>query len=258
MDRISTLNKFKQLGICIVIPTYNNAKFLPDVLNSVLEYCQDVIVVNDGSPDNTIDVLKTFENKITIVNQPKNLGKGKAIKAGFEKALQLGFKYVVTMDSDNQHKATDLYKFADEIEKYPEALIIGARSFEGKDIKSSSSFANKFSNFWFTVHTFNRLSDTQTGFRLYPVFKMGKIKIFTSRYETELEILVRCAWRGIAIKPVNINVFYPPKEERVSGFRPFKDFTRISILNTFFTFAAVFYGYPSMFVHWLVRKCKTK
>lgn len=252
---LQTIQKLKQLGICVVIPTYNNAQFLPSVLKSVLCYCSDVIVVNDGSPDNTDEVLRCFSDKITIVSQPKNLGKGKALKAGFEKALQLGFKYVVTMDSDGQHKAEDLWKFAQEIEKNPDALVIGARTLEGKDIKSSSSFANKFSNFWFAIHTLHRLSDTQTGYRLYPVYKMGNMKIFTSRYETELEILVRCAWRGIPIKPVSINVFYPSKEQRVSGFRPFKDFTRISILNTFFTFAAIFYGYPSMLIRWLIRKC---
>ena len=71
----------------------------------------------------------------------------------------------------------------------------------------------------------------------------------TSRYETELEILVRSAWRGIPLIPVPINVYYPPAEERVSHFRPRADFFRISVLNAVFCLLAVVYGYPSMLWH---------
>ncbi|MCQ2976215.1 MAG: glycosyltransferase family 2 protein [Bacteroidales bacterium] len=252
----TTNEKFKDLKICVIIPTYRNAQFLNDVINSVLEQVSDVIVVNDGSPDNTEEILNKYSSQITILNHPKNKGKGQALLTGLKKAYELGFEYAVTMDSDNQHKASDLYKFADEIEKYPNSLIVGARNFEGKDINQSSSFANKFSNFWFTVHTLNKLKDTQTGYRLYPLNKVAKMRLFSSKYETELEMLVRCAWKGIQIKSVDINVFYPPKNERVSSFRPGRDFTRISILNTIFTFVAIFYGYPSMLIHYLVRKIK--
>jgi hypothetical protein len=83
---------------------------------------------------------------------------------------------------------------------------------------------------------------------------MGKMRLITSRYEAELEMLVRSAWRNIPIIPIPINVFYPSQEERVSFFRPGKDFTRITILNTFFCFAAILYGYPSMLIRKLLSK----
>ena len=83
---------------------------------------------------------------------------------------------------------------------------------------------------------------------------MGKMKLLSSRYEAELALLVRSAWRGIDILPIPINVYYPPKEERVSHFRPGMDFFRISVLNTFLTFAALLYGYPAMLFHLLKFK----
>ena len=80
------------------------------------------------------------------------------------------------------------------------------------------------------------------------------MKLLSSRYEAELALLVRSAWRDIDILPIPINVYYPPKEERVSHFRPGMDFFRISVLNSFFTFAAILYGYPSMLFHKIVKK----
>ena len=113
-----------------------------------------------------------------------------------------------------------------------------------------NTFANRISNFWFRLQTGIALPDTQSGFRLYNLSSLRLLGLITSRYEAELELLVRSAWRNIPIIPIPINVYYPPQEERVSFFRPGKDFTRISILNTFFCFAAILYGYPSM----LLRK----
>ncbi|MBR6176678.1 MAG: glycosyltransferase family 2 protein [Bacteroidales bacterium] len=248
---------FNNLSICVLMPTYRNAKFLNSVINDILNYTNNLIVVNDGSPDNTAQILNEYNNRITVLTHPKNMGKGVALMTGFRHAQQKGFKYAITIDSDSQHHPSDLPKFTAEIAQYPGSLVVGARSFEGKEINQSSSFANKFSNFWFTVHTLHHLKDTQTGFRLYPVNKIAKMHIFSSKYETELEMLVRCAWSGVDIRSVDIDVLYPPKEERVSSFRPTRDFTRISILNTFFTFAAIFYGYPSMLVHYIAKKIKS-
>lgn len=246
--------KFARLKICVIIPVYRNAGLISGVLDKVLNTVNDVIVVNDGSPDNTLQVLEQYKNRITIISYPKNRGKGKALVEGFKKARQLNFEYAVTMDGDGQHPADDLVIFAEAIEEYPEAIIVGERSLKGKQLTAGSGFANKFSNFWFTVHTLHKLKDTQTGFRLYPLKKITHMKIFTSRYEAELEMLVRLTWRGTTLKSKPINVYYPPKQERVSSFRPGKDFTRISLLNTFFTFAAIIYGYPSMLIRFLIKK----
>lgn len=97
---------------------------------------------------------------------------------------------------------------------------------------SKNTFANKFSNFWYKVETGQTLSDSQSGFRLYPLTRLKGMRFYTPRYEFEVEVIVRAAWRGVAVKNIPIRVYYPPQEERVSHFKPAKDFTRISVLNT--------------------------
>lgn len=258
MPQNATADIFNRLKICVIMPTYRNAQFLDNVITDILQYTHNLIVVNDGSPDNTAEILQKYNDTITVITHPKNRGKGNALISGFKMAYQMGYNQAITIDSDGQHKPKDLATFADAALHYPNALIVGARSFEGKEINQSSSFANKFSNFWFTVHTLHRLKDTQTGYRLYPVKKIAQMHIFSSKYEAELEMLVRCAWKGVEIRSVDIDVFYPPKNERISSFRPYRDFTRISILNTIFTFAALFYGYPSMLIHYLAKKLKRR
>ena len=232
---------------CIIIPVYNSEKLIADVLASVLQHAENVIVVNDGSTDNTFDALKNFP-AITLVSYAKNRGKGYALQCGFRKAVEMGFSHAVTMDADGQHLATDIATLVQAAEKQPDALIVGARKFDNPNMPQGNIFANNFSNFWFMVQTGKRLPDTQTGFRLYPLQKIGKMRLFTSRYEAELEMLVRLAWRNIPIIPQPINVYYPPQNERLSHFRGGKDFFRISVLNTVLCFFAVVYGYPSMFI----------
>ena len=243
-------DRLKDLGVCVIIPTYNNAGTVTDVIRSVSEYCDDILVVCDGPTDGTEELVRQCDVPVRVLAYRPNKGKGRALVTGFREALDLGFRYAITLDSDGQHYADDIPAFAQTIAEHPDALLIGSRGLKHDNMPQKSTFANKFSNFWFTVQTGKKLPDTQTGYRLYPLRKMGRMRLITSRYEAELEMLVRSVWRNIPIIPIPIKVYYPPQEERVSHFRPGKDFTRISILNTFFCFAAILYGYPSM----LLRK----
>ena len=117
-----------------------------------------------------------------------------------------------------------------------------------ENMPSKNTFANRFSNFWYKVETGQELSDTQSGFRLYPLEKLQNIHFITRRYEFEVEIIVRAAWRGVNVENVPIKVYYPPVEERVSHFRPLHDFTRISILNTALVLYALLLYYPWKFL----------
>ena len=240
--------------ICIVIPTYNNEKTLAAVIDSVLEHIDSVVVVNDGSTDRTNEILTQYGEKITIVAYEKNRGKGYALKCGFDGTRRLGYKYALTLDSDGQHFAEDIPHFVETAAKNPGALIVGSRNLTQDNMPKKNTFANRFSNFWFALQTGTRLPDTQTGYRLYPLEKMKRLRPFTSRYEAELEILVRCAWRGIKLISLPVKVYYAPEGERVSHFRPGLDFFRISLLNTLFVLLAVVYGYPAKLVWFLLKK----
>ena len=241
-DLIATSRRYK---ICVLIPTYNNAGTLRDVITDVLNYSSDVIVVNDGSTDSTRQILQSFGETITVVDYKNNKGKGTALKRGFKKALELGYEYAITIDSDGQHYPDDLPKFVQAIAENEGALIIGERDLSNVDINGKSSFANKFSNFWFCVQTGRNLKDTQTGYRAYPLKRLHGLSLLTSRYEAELELLVFVSWNGVKIISMPIRVYYPPQSERVSHFKPTLDFTRISILNTILCGIALLYGVPA-------------
>lgn len=235
----------KPLKVCVLIPTYNNRKTLARVIDEVLLQVDDVIVINDGATDGTADILKNYPN-IALIDYPENKGKGYALKLGFQKACKLGFDYAITIDSDGQHFADDIPVFIDALqdENHP-VLLIGSRNMKQEGVPKRSSFGNRFSNFWFWFETGIRLSDTQSGYRAYPLKAIPK-KYFTTRFEFEIEIIVRSAWKSIPVKNIPIKVHYD-LQDRVSHFRPYKDFFRISVLNTVLVLIMLFYIKPRDF-----------
>jgi glycosyltransferase involved in cell wall biosynthesis len=239
-------NDPETLPVCIIIPTYNNAATLAGVINDVSQYHKDIIVVNDGSTDNTEEIVKSCSN-IQYIGYKKNAGKGWALRKAFEYALSKGYSYAITIDSDGQHFAKDLPAFFARLKQDQNAIIIGSRNMDQDSVPGGSSFGNKFSNFWFKVETGMDCSDTQSGFRLYPLQQLKNFYFITRKYEFEIEVLVRAAWKGIHVVTVPISVFYAPKETRVSHFRPYKDFFRISILNTILVIIAFLYIKPRNF-----------
>lgn len=248
--RLENKERMASLKCVVLIPTYNNAGTIAKVIADVKEYAADIIVVNDGSTDETRNILASIEN-IKVIDYPNNKGKGYALKLGLHKAYEWGYRYAITIDSDGQHYADDIPKFIEKIEEKPDSLLIGARNLAADNMPSRNTFANKFSNFWYKVETGKTLSDTQSGYRLYPLEKLQNIHFITRRYEFEVEIIVRAAWRGVNVENIPIKVYYPPVEERVSHFRPLQDFTRISILNTVLVLYAFLFYYPWKFVRLL-------
>jgi len=121
------------------------------------------------------------------------------------------------------------------------------------NVPAKNTFANKFSNFWFRLYTGKKLRDTQCGYRLYPLRQIEPIRFYSTKYEFEIEVLVRSSWNGIKIDSIPVEVYYPPDGERVSHFRPVRDFTRIGILNTIFFFITFFYIKPFRYVRELRR-----
>ena len=240
-QEIKTL--FKELSCCVLVPTYNNEKTVGDLLSNILCYCDDVIVVDDGSTQATKDILKHFEDRITLHSEDKNRGKGAALKVGFKKAEELGFRYTITIDSDGQHFPEDLELFLNKIKENPDAMILGARNMEQDGIPRKSSFGHKFSNFWFWFETGLKVPDTQTGYRLYPLREVQKLSLFTNRFEFEIEIIVKLAWNSVPVLDVPVKVVYD-MENRVTHFRPFQDFARVSLINIYLVVLTLLWHLP--------------
>ncbi len=248
----SISERIENRNLCVIIPTYNNHKTLRRVIDGVLNYTQDIIVVNDGSTDTTKEILAGY-SQFTQIHVARNQGKGNALREGFAKAKALGFDYAITIDSDGQHFPDDIPVFLDALDHSDKnVLLIGSRNMEQDGVPKKSSFGNKFSNFWFWFETGITLEDTQSGYRLYPLQSLPK-RFFTKKFEFEIEVIVRTAWNGVAVKNIPINILYDPNE-RVTHFRPFKDFTRISILNTILVVITLLYIKPRNFFRSFKKK----
>ena len=253
MEKIENISeRISRLNVCVLIPTYNNSKTLERVINQVLNYTQNIIIVNDGSTDDTFSILEKY-TQCTVIHLSKNSGKGIGLRTGFKKALELNYDYALTIDSDGQHFPDDIPVFLDalELEANP-VILIGSRNMNQDNVPKKSSFGNKFSNFWFWFETGIKLEDTQSGYRLYPLKFIPK-KYFTNKFEFEIEVIVRTAWKGILVKNIPIKILYDPNE-RVTHFRPFQDFTRISILNTILVIITLFYIKPRNFIMGFKKK----
>jgi glycosyltransferase involved in cell wall biosynthesis len=253
----SLMEKVDDLKACVIIPTYNNAASLAAVIEDVAQYTKHIIVVNDGSTDNTVDIVIQFPI-VQFINYSNNVGKGWALRKAFAYATDKGYKYAITIDSDGQHFAKDLPAFIHKLEEEPNAIIIGARNMNQASVPGGSSFGNRFSNFWFKVETGITSPDTQSGYRLYPLEPLKKMRFITRKYEFEIEVLVRLAWKGVKVIAVPVTVYYAPKEERISHFRPYKDFFRISVLNSVLVLISLLYIKPRDFIRILFSPKKMK
>ena len=252
---------FDEERICVIVPTYNNEKTIVDVLRRIQAYTHNIIVVNDGSTPETMETLTVAFDASElpeIVDYTPNRGKGYALMRGFRRALELGYRHAVTIDSDGQHFPEDIPAIMDCHSANKGALVVGSRNLTADNMPSKNTFANKFSNFWFRLQTGIPLEDTQSGYRLYPLDAINLRWPITPRYEAELELLVFSAWRGVPVVSVPVRVYYPPEGERVSHFRPFWDFFRISVLNSILTFGALFYYLPVRLWRRLFGKVRIK
>lgn len=238
---------------CVIIPAFNNGTTLAAVIAGVQRFCADVLVVDDGSTDGTATILDRIPG-LSRITFPRNRGKGEALKMAFRQAWQQGFRYAISIDSDGQHRPDDIPLFATALAQFPGSLIIGARNMSVENVPGKSQFGRKFSNFWFWIETGKKAGDTQSGFRLYPLDPLARLKYLTGRYEFEVEVLVRAAWRGIPVHEIPVSVWYAPPDQRISHFRPFRDFFRISVLNSGLVLWSFLVARPWAFLRALSRE----
>jgi glycosyltransferase involved in cell wall biosynthesis len=225
------------LKIIILIPVYNHPDTIRDVVIKTMSYHNEVMVVDDGSDWKVSDILSGLD--VTVVRHTQNMGKGAAILTGAERSSSMGYTHIITIDADGQHDPGDLPKIIRAAEKNPNSIIVGKRNFEKTEVPGSSVFGRKFSNFWLRVQTGRSLGDTQSGFRAYPLGVLNELNLHEKHYSFEVEVLVKAIWSGINILEVDVNVYYPPGDKRITHFLKFKDNWRISLLNTKLTMRSV-------------------
>ncbi|MBN2591439.1 MAG: DUF2062 domain-containing protein [Sedimentisphaerales bacterium] len=214
-----------------VIPVYNNQATVRQVALDCRKYVENVLVVDDGSTD--VDIVQLFsETDIEVIRHDENRGKGQALLTGLKAAEYRKADWMLIVDADGQHKAEDIPKFLALMQGKPEKIIIGARDFTVENIPDSSRFGRLFSNFWVKRETGVSLSDSQSGFRAYPVDMLTNMNLSACYFDFEIEVLVKALWHGLKVQEVPIKPWYAPREERVTRFDPWKDNLRLTWMHT--------------------------
>jgi len=234
---VDTINRDMREKILVAIPVFNHGATIRQVVEAVLHHHDQVLVVDDGSDEPVASLLGGLA--VEVLAHSRNRGKGAAIRSAAAWGLERGYAHMICLDADGQHDPNDLPAFFTEITQHPKALIVGHRDFSHESIPGSSRFGRKFSNFWLRLQTGSRLQDSQSGFRAYPLFVFEHLSFWTRRYNFEIEVLVRAAWAGVELRDIDISVYYPAGEERISHFRGFMDNWRLTLLNTHLTLRSI-------------------
>jgi len=215
----------KPLRYAILIPAYNHGKQVRGVVEKTLRLGLPVIVVDDGSTDSTPQILSSLSG-VTVLRHKENQGKGASLLTGFAAALRLA-DWAITIDADGQHRPEDILSLIQATPESQRPLVIGNRTEMGhENAPWTSRWGRRFSNFWVWISCGRWFSDSQSGFRVYPLPESMHLGTRSKRYQFEVEILVRAVWRGIPIIEVPVHSVYGDVSERVSHFKPWLDFWR--------------------------------
>ncbi len=223
----------------MVIPVYNHATTVTEVIRQAMELRYPVFVVDDGSTDGTPQRLKEIPG-INIITHNENRGKGAAIISGFAAAAKIA-DMVITIDADGQHYPQDASTLVAALPDGVRPIVVGKRIYApGEHVPWTSRFGRKFSNFWVWVSGGPALSDSQSGMRIYPLPETINLEVKARRFQFEVEVLVRAKRKGIPFIEVPVRVNYNPGGERISHFRPFVDFMRNSSTFSRLIFTRIF------------------
>jgi len=219
------VKKRENRSFAVVIPVYNHGTTLAGIVERARRLAIPVIVVDDGSTDGGTAGLEALQG-VEVLRHAMNRGKGAALRTGFERAAEVA-DWAITMDADGQHHPEDAPGLMAAIPDGRRPIIVGARQgMQAGEVPWTSRFGRGFSNFWIRASGGPAISDTQSGFRIYPLPESLAFRIASGRYQFELEILVKAHWSKMPIIEVPVMVTYPKGRLRVSHFRPFVDFMR--------------------------------
>jgi glycosyltransferase involved in cell wall biosynthesis len=212
--------------IAALIPVLDGAGTIEAVVEGARRRVEHVVVVDDGSSDGSAE--RAREAGAEVLRQDRNRGKGAALRRGLAHLLGRGFSHAFTLDADGQHLPDEMPVLLAEVERHPQAILLGARRCEvGQEIAGWNRFGNAFADWWVARAAGCELPDTQSGFRVYPIAAVLDLGARGDRYAFESEVLILASLRGIEIVSREVAVYYPPPAERVSHYRPWSDSARI-------------------------------
>jgi glycosyltransferase involved in cell wall biosynthesis len=214
--------------ICVMIPAFNNEATVARVVVKARQEIPHVVVLDDGSTDQTATVAKAAGAE--VIRIPENKGKGNMLRIAFRYAVKNHFNAIITLDADLQHDPGEIPKLIDYYIKHQAKIVVGNRMQAKHAIPRIRYGPNKVGTILFSWLTHQTIADSQCGFRLYDRRVMENIHILNVGFEAEADILLRSGKRGYIIGFVPIQTIYFPNRQHISNYRPIKDTFRISII----------------------------
>lgn len=199
----------------VILPAYNEETRIQPVIEEIARRGYKMVIVNDGSSDNTLEVIKEskrkFPDNIFIYSHIINRGVGVAMQTGFEAVLKYNPRYIVNMDSDGQHSVDDLDNVLEPLVTGRVQAVIGARPL--KDMPKTSNFANSIMNLLTRIFYRVDVSDSQTGFRALTIDALNKISINARGYLISSEFIREINDNKITFEEVPIQTIYTPETQ---------------------------------------------
>lgn len=199
----------------VIIPAYNEQKYIKSLLDNLAKVASDVVVVDDGSTDSTPEIARGAG--VEVITQ-RHQGKGAALRTGFGYAVAKGYDWVITMDSDCQHDWQDVPRFVEAMTKNGNSIIVGSRLFESGKMPVVRRLTNKFMSGLISRLIGCRVPDTQCGFRAINSKVLKGVRLETSHYDTESELLIKSGKAGYKISFIPIKTIYNGAPSNINKF----------------------------------------
>jgi glycosyltransferase involved in cell wall biosynthesis len=221
------MTETSQKKFCVIVPGYREQCRIGKVVEGVRRYCRNVVVVDDGSPDDTAKEAEAAG--AVVVKHATNLGKGVALNTGFKYARENGYEFLITMDGDGQHDPADIPGFVETYTKTGTPVLIGNRMDDPHTMPLVRRLTNQFMSWLLSRQMGQRVPDTQSGYRLFKCDVLADISVQSERFAAESEILLALSERGVKIGAVPIKIIYRDEKSKIN---PVRDTMRfIKMLN---------------------------
>ena len=212
--------------ICALIPFYNEEKFIEETVRKTAKFVDLIIAVNDGSTDKSAGLIKNQE-KVIVIAHEKNLGKGAAIKSGFEEALKQNCDFLITLDADMQHEPDYIPKFIEKANGENADLVVGNRRWNVSGMPPHRRLSNFLTSKLLTIKTGTKILDSQSGYRLFRCEKLSSLFPKFTGFEAESEILIKAARNNLKISFVNIPTIYNDNKSKMKSVQAIIGFIKV-------------------------------
>lgn len=212
---------------CLLLPAYNESSTIGRIIQKASLFVGRIVVIDDGSTDNTAEIA-TAHGAVEL-KHAHNRGKGRALRTGYDYALQNGYELIAAMDSDGQHDPMDLPRFFDHFRRTRPDILVGARFKERLRMPLHRRLNNCLVSTVGSALCGQSVPDFQSGYRLIKAEVLKTVRLNTERYETESELLIKAGRLGFRIESTSIQTIYGDEVSNVKTLREMRLFTRLLI-----------------------------